>query len=165
MRRTPRTAWGVRHFFAYKMPGEAGRFAKNDFAALRAIYKRWSPEWTPSDAELAPVRECFADPAGLEAAMGYYRALPFSVPAHLRTRIAVDTVAFAGTSDTLLGREDYERARRMFERSYVIEEVPGGLRRGPRSSRAGYRCAVRRSANASGCSRCRKCPPGTSSIT
>jgi pimeloyl-ACP methyl ester carboxylesterase len=126
MRRTPRTAWGVRHFFAYKMPGAPGRFAKNDFAALRAIYKRWSPEWTPRDADLAPVRECFADHASLEAAMGYYRALSFSLPPHLRTRIAVDAVVFAGTSDTLLRREDYERARRMFERSYVIEELPGG---------------------------------------
>lgn len=126
LRRTLRTAWGVRHFFAYKMPGAARRFAKNDFAALRAIYERWSPEWTPSDAELAPVRECFADTASLEAAMGYYRALPFSVPPHLRKRIAVDTVVFAGTSDTLLVREDYERARRMFERGYVIEELPGG---------------------------------------
>lgn len=126
MRRNMRTAWGVRHFFAYKMPGAARRFARNDFAALRDIYKRWSPEWTPSDAELAPVRECFADLASLEAAMGYYRALPFSVPAHLRKRIAVDTVVFGGTSDTLLRREDYERARRMFERSYAIEELPGG---------------------------------------
>jgi pimeloyl-ACP methyl ester carboxylesterase len=126
MRRTPRSAWGVRHFFAYRMPGAARRFARNDFAALRAIRKRWSPDWTPSDAELAPVRECFADPASLEAAMGYYRALPLSVPAHLRQRVAVETVVFAGTSDTLFPREDYERARRMFARDYVFAELPGG---------------------------------------
>ncbi|HEX8796394.1 MAG TPA: alpha/beta hydrolase [Polyangiaceae bacterium] len=126
LRRTPRVAWGVRHFFFYKLPGAGRRFASHEFAALRAIYKRWSPEWTPDDAELAPVRECFADPASLEAAMGYYRALPLSVPAYLRKRITVDTVVFGGKSDGLLRREDFEGAGRMFERSYTVEELPGG---------------------------------------
>src|ERR1700723_998025 len=46
---TPGKVWGVRHFFAYKMPGAAARFARDDFAALRAIYRRWSPAWTPDD--------------------------------------------------------------------------------------------------------------------
>lgn len=126
MRRTPRTVWGLRHFVENKMPGAASRFAKNDFAKLRAIYKRWSPDWAPTDAELAPVRECFADHASLDAALGYYRALRFSVPPHLRKRIAVDTVVFAGSGDTLLRRVDYERARPIFDRGYVIEELPGG---------------------------------------
>jgi pimeloyl-ACP methyl ester carboxylesterase len=38
--------WGVRHFAAYKLPGAAGRFARNDFAALPAIYRRWSPTFS-----------------------------------------------------------------------------------------------------------------------
>ncbi|HTX97520.1 MAG TPA: alpha/beta hydrolase [Mycobacterium sp.] len=36
--------WGVRHFAAYKLPGAPKRFARNDFAALPAIYRRWSPD-------------------------------------------------------------------------------------------------------------------------
>src|ERR1700710_2463740 len=31
--------WGVRHFAAYKLPGASKRFARNDFAALPAIYR------------------------------------------------------------------------------------------------------------------------------
>ncbi len=126
MRRNLRTAWGVRHFFAYKLPGAARRFARDDFAALRALYARWSPAWSPDDAELAPVRACFAEPASLQAAMGYYRSLPFVVPPYLREPITVDTVVFAGTGDTLLRLDDYERARRMFRSGYRIEQLPGG---------------------------------------
>src|SRR6201998_692058 len=35
--------WGARHFAAYKLPGAPNRFARNDFAALPAICRRWSP--------------------------------------------------------------------------------------------------------------------------
>jgi pimeloyl-ACP methyl ester carboxylesterase len=74
LRPTPRKVWGVRHFVAYKLPGAAARFAKDDFAALRAIYARWSPTWDPPAEELADVRACFADRRSLDAAFGYYRA-------------------------------------------------------------------------------------------
>src|SRR6185437_15422499 len=40
--------WGVRHFVTYKLPGAPERFARNDFAALPAIYRRWSPNWRPT---------------------------------------------------------------------------------------------------------------------
>ena len=123
---TPAKAWALRHFIAYKLPGAAARFAANDFAALRAIYQRWSPRWTPDDQELAPVRECFADPKSLNAAFGYYRALSFRVPAFARAPLAVPTVVFSGQDDPIMHRSDYERARRMFVGPYTIEEMPGG---------------------------------------
>jgi pimeloyl-ACP methyl ester carboxylesterase len=74
---SPTKLWGVRHFFAYKMRGASRRFAKDDFAALPVIYKRWSPAWTPPADEHTAVRASFADPASLEAAFGYYRQLRF----------------------------------------------------------------------------------------
>lgn len=40
---SPKNLWAARHFIAYKLPGAAGRFARDDFAALPVIYKRWSP--------------------------------------------------------------------------------------------------------------------------
>jgi pimeloyl-ACP methyl ester carboxylesterase len=122
---TLRKLWAVRHFAMYKLPGAARRFAADDFAALRAIYKRWSPAWTPSDEELAAVRECFADPASCDAAMGYYRALTFRPLPHLRERIGVPTVAFYGTGDPQLERADFENARRIFTGPYTIEAAPG----------------------------------------
>ncbi len=126
IRPTLRKLWGVRHFIAFKLPGAAKRFASDDFAALPAICKRWSPTWDLGDDDLAAVRECFADPASLDAALGYYRALPFRIPAWARQKIAVDTVVFAGLDDPNADVDDYEHARRMFTGDYVIETMPGG---------------------------------------
>lgn len=123
---TPRKLWGVRHFLAFKLPGAAHRFAADDFAALRAIYARWSPGWTPSDDELAAVRECFADRASLDSALGYYRALSVRIPASLRNPIPTETVVFSGKDDPNVDRADYERGGPMFTGKYTIEEIPGG---------------------------------------
>ncbi len=123
---SPSKLWGVRHFFAYKRRSAPRKFAENDFAALRAIYKRWSPAWTPPDEEFAAVKKCFSDPASCNAAFGYYRALTFSPPKFLRPRIAVPTIVFSGTNDPVTDRNDYERGKRMFTGPYTIEEMPGG---------------------------------------
>ncbi|MCV7178540.1 alpha/beta fold hydrolase [Mycolicibacterium sphagni] len=121
-----RKVWGVRHFAAYKFPGAAKRFARNDFAALPAIYRRWSPTWNPPSSEFDAVRSCFSHPGSLDAAMGYYRAFsPLPSPS-LKTRITVPTVVFCGLDDPLAEPSDYRRAARMFSGEYMIEEVPGG---------------------------------------
>jgi pimeloyl-ACP methyl ester carboxylesterase len=118
--------WGVRHFLTYKLPGAPKRFARNDFAALPGIYKRWSPAWNPDPSEFDDVRACFANPASLNAAFGYYRKLsPIPSPS-LKTRITVPSVAFAGLDDPGVEPSDYRYAGRMFENEYVVEEVPGG---------------------------------------
>jgi pimeloyl-ACP methyl ester carboxylesterase len=123
---TPAKLWMVRHFFAYKLPGAARRFARNDFAALPAIYKRWSPRWSPPAEEFAAVRASFSDPASLDAAFGYYRQLRFRPQSFLRKPIAVPTVAFAGLDDPIVGPADFAAAGRMFAADYVVEEMRGG---------------------------------------
>ncbi|HEX8114614.1 MAG TPA: alpha/beta hydrolase [Kofleriaceae bacterium] len=123
---TPINLWRVRHFVLYKLPGAARRFAADDFAALPAICKRWSPLWSPSTDELAPVRAAFSDPASLDAALGYYRALRFRPPAFLRRPITVPTIAFAGLDDPNVSPADYAAARRMFQADYAVEEMRGG---------------------------------------
>jgi pimeloyl-ACP methyl ester carboxylesterase len=126
LRPLPAKLWAVRHFFAYKLPGASKRFARDDFAALPILYKRWSPLWTPPAEELAPVRATFADPASLEAAFGYYRRLPFRPPGFLRKKIEVPSVVFAGLDDNLAQPADYTYARRMFASDYLVEEMRGG---------------------------------------
>ncbi len=126
LRPSPRQLWGARHFLTFKMPGAARRFAAHDFAALPALYRRWSPAWDVPDAELAPVRAVFADPASLDAAFGYYRTLPLWPPAFLRQPIAVPTVVFAGLDDTLIPPPHYHAARRLFTGPYTVEEMRGG---------------------------------------
>jgi pimeloyl-ACP methyl ester carboxylesterase len=123
---TPAKLWGVRHFLAFKLPGAAARFAANDCASLPALYKRWSPAWSPGPEELADVRACFSKPESVNAAFGYYRQLKFRMPAWMRKPIAVDTVVFAGLNDNIVGPPDYYRAKRKFTKAYTVEEVPGG---------------------------------------
>ncbi len=118
--------WGVRHFFLFKMPGAARRFAMDDFAQLREIYARWSPTWDLPEGELDAVRETFSHRGSLEAAMGYYRALPLTVPSYFKKKISVDTVVFAGTDDPIVSVDDYQAASRMFTGAYVVETMPGG---------------------------------------
>jgi pimeloyl-ACP methyl ester carboxylesterase len=118
--------WGARHFAVYKLPGAPNRFARNDFAALPAIYRRWSPTWNPDPTEFDAVRACFAHPASLNAAFGYYRKLSPIPSASLKARITVPVVAFAGLDDPTLGPSDYRGAARMFDNEYLVEEVPGG---------------------------------------
>jgi pimeloyl-ACP methyl ester carboxylesterase len=123
---TPYKLWMVRHFFAYKLPGAARRFARDDFAALPLLYKRWSPAWSPPTDELTSVRACFADTASLDAAFGYYRQLRLRPQPFLRRPIEVPTVAFAGLDDPIVSPADYAAAQRMFRRDYIVEEIRGG---------------------------------------
>src|SRR5947209_5610957 len=123
---SPKKLWAARHFVAYKLPGAPDRFARNDFAALPAIYRRWSPTWHPDPKEFDAVRASFSNPASLDAAFGYYRKLSPRPSASLRARIAVPVVAFAGLDDPIATPSDYDGAARMFDDQYIVEQVPGG---------------------------------------
>jgi pimeloyl-ACP methyl ester carboxylesterase len=126
LRPTPKQIWGARHFATYKLPGSANRFARNDFAALPAIYRRWSPTWTPDPSEFDAARATFSNPASLNAAFGYYRKLSPIPSASLRAHITVPAVVFAGLDDPNVEPSDYRAAGRMFDSEYIVEEVPGG---------------------------------------
>lgn len=123
---SPKKLWGVRHFAVYKLPGAPERFARNDFAALPAICRRWSPNWSPTVEEFDAVRSAFSDRASLNAAFGYYRKLSPIPSASLKKRITVPTVAFAGRTDPVAEPADYRHASRMFTGDYIVEEVDGG---------------------------------------
>jgi pimeloyl-ACP methyl ester carboxylesterase len=123
---TLKKLWGVRHFAVYKLPGAPERFARNDFAALPEICRRWSPSWRPDPSEFAPVRASFSNRASLNAAFGYYRKLSPIPSASLKARITVPTVVFAGLDDPVAEPADYRGAARMFAGDYIVEEVDGG---------------------------------------
>jgi pimeloyl-ACP methyl ester carboxylesterase len=123
---TLKKLWGARHFAAYKLPGAPKRFARNDFAALPAIYRRWSPSWRPDPSEFDAVRSSFSDGASVNAAFGYYRKLSPVPSASLKKRISVPTIVFAGLDDPLAEPADYRHSARMFTGDYIVEEVDGG---------------------------------------
>jgi pimeloyl-ACP methyl ester carboxylesterase len=110
--------WGARHFAAYKLPGAPDRFARNDFAALPAIYRRWSPAWNPDPTEFDAVRASFSNRASLNAAFGYYRKLSPIATASLKARIPVPVVVFAGLDDPIVKPTDYRGASRQDAREH-----------------------------------------------
>lgn len=118
--------WAFRHLAAYKLPGAPDRLARNDFAALSDIYRRWSPTWSPAAGEFDAVRASFSNRASLKAAFGYYRRLSPILPASLKAQITVPVVVFAGLDDPVFKASDYRRAARKFANEYIVEEVPGG---------------------------------------
>ena len=66
-------AWMVRHFFFFRFWGAIERAAKNDFAHIDMLMRRWSPGWDVPPDETLKVKESFRQPGSLAAAIGYYR--------------------------------------------------------------------------------------------
>lgn len=126
LRPTPMKAWGARHFLTLRLPGAAARFARDDFAEVETLVRRWSPAWDLPPGETASVKESFRQPGSLDAALGYYRAMRPWLPPSLRRRIAVPTASFSGDSDGVLTHDDYEAARSWFKGPYEVVRVPGG---------------------------------------
>ncbi len=126
IRPTPRLAWKMRHFLSLRGKHAAEKVRANDFALVDTLWRRWSPAWAAlPPAETAEAKAAFANPACLDAALGYYRALSVRLPSSLKKPIKVPTVAFAGEHDNISPRA-YEKARHLFEASYEVVQVPGG---------------------------------------
>lgn len=130
---TPKLLWGARHFGVYALPIWPERLVpKAGFAHLRAIYKRWSPNWEPSPEEFAEVDACFSDPAALRAALGYYRAVMrgglsprgLRSQALIRKRITVPSLAIAGGTDPVVGPGHFEAAASAYDGPYEVVVAP-----------------------------------------
>jgi pimeloyl-ACP methyl ester carboxylesterase len=119
--------WKVRHFITLRLPGAAKRFAANDFADVDTLVERWSPAWVVPREETRPVKECFSDPDSLDAALGYYRAMPLGQPDELNRRpITVPAVSFAGMTDGGIAPDPFFDAARLFTAGYEVVRMPGG---------------------------------------
>src|SRR5262249_56701570 len=112
--RSPFLLWKARHFVTLRRSNAVDKVRANDFAYIDELVRRWSPAWSPPADETAAVKRIFADPACVEAACGYYRAVGLTLPRALRGAIGVPTLAFAGPTDPFLGLAVSERGRRFF---------------------------------------------------
>jgi len=118
--------WGARHFLSLRLPGAARRFARGDYAEVRALYERWSPAFDWPDAEFEAAKNAYAAPGCLEAALGYYRCLEPRPPEHFLGKIQVPGLVIGGTEDGVATAEDFERSARRFEGPCRVEMLPGG---------------------------------------
>lgn len=125
LRPSPRLLWAARHFFVFKRKNAAARVRADDFAYIDELYHRWSPAWDFPPGETEAVKRTFEDPASLEAALGYYRAVGVRLPPSHRGKVTMPAVAFAGASDVIKPAA-FERARRLYRDSYEVVVLPGG---------------------------------------
>lgn len=119
-------AWRARHFAAYKFPGAHTRFAAKDFAGLWEIVARWSPTWQVPEGEFVDLIRCFSNPAALNAAFGYYRAVQLKPPRFLGKKLGLPTLAIGGTHDGAAPVRAFEAVRRKYLGSYTVEMLPCG---------------------------------------
>lgn len=120
----PRTLLRARHFVNFQRRQATVKWLQTqDYAALRTLYKRWSPNWRVSDADLDPVWRSLAQPGGFEGALGYYwsfwanRNDPDAL-ALIRRKTETPTLSIFGEADGALGTEALTRTATAFTARY-----------------------------------------------
>lgn len=94
-RRSPRQLWMSRYIVFFQLGSIADRrVARNDFAYVERLWRRWAPGFTPPTGHLAQVKRTLA--ASMPAPVGMYRGSGFSVP---EEPIAVPTLFVCGADD------------------------------------------------------------------
>jgi len=126
LRPSLRTLWTGRHFVTLQLPGALKRARRDDFALIDTFYRRWSPTWSFGPEETTPVKRSFADPASLDAAIGYYRAFRPGIHPAFREPIAVPSLVVAGQDDPAIAIDVYHRAERAFAAGCEVVVLPGG---------------------------------------
>lgn len=107
---------------------------RSDYAFVEQLWKRWSPDWQYSEAELEQVKSTFRQPGVVQAATQYYRCLlsPLSLSSQqswrlLTSRIDAPTLALTGVNDGCMDSRLYEKVMREqdFESGLSVERIEG----------------------------------------
>lgn len=120
-RRSLRQLWASRYIVFFQLGAFADRrVARDDFAYIDRLWRRWAPGFTPPTAHLAHVKRTLA--ANMPAPVAMYRASGFSAPPR---PIAVPTLYITGADDgcALPGLADGQEA--LFTTGYHAETWPG----------------------------------------
>lgn len=127
----PRTLIKGRHFLNFQRRKSSIAWMQRDnYAAISSIFKRWSPNWKFTDADVAPVRESLSQAGGVEASLGYYwsffsgRSDP-QVQNLLRAKTTVPTLSLFGDADGALVLDALNRTESAYEALYQQEVLPG----------------------------------------
>jgi pimeloyl-ACP methyl ester carboxylesterase len=108
------------YMFFFQLRGVAEAVvARRDGAFIEKLWRDWSPGWDVPMDELAAVKETFARPGVVKAALGYYRALfdvtskdARKVMSRLGRRIEVRTLALTGALDGCMDTRLHDLAMR-----------------------------------------------------
>ncbi len=114
--------------FGYLPPEQEGEaiMSDRDFAHVDVLYARWSPTWSARLSDSEPVKNVFAHPGSLTAALGYYRALPSLDPALFASPISLPTLLINGADDRVLLPAAFEASAAAFTGPLELHTVDGG---------------------------------------
>lgn len=103
---------------------------RNNFAYIETLYRRWSPNWRVPENHLQQVKEAFADPNRLKAALGYYKSFmktqaDKSKMEIILRRTSVPALTFGGTADGALDIAEFDHAQKGFTGYYEFIPVKG----------------------------------------
>ncbi|MFP4600379.1 MAG: alpha/beta fold hydrolase [Persicimonas sp.] len=127
------TAWSMRHFLLFQLRGPSVRWlTRGNCKGVSKLWRRWSPNWSFDDADLAPIRRCFEDREAAGAAIDYYRSFMGdqrgeagrALKKLLRTPGQAPTLAITGDSGPV-GVDDFRRSERYHEGKWELLVVPG----------------------------------------
>lgn len=120
----------ARHFITFQQRQSSVKWMKRDnYAAISTIFKRWSPNWNFTDADIAPVRDSLSQPGGVEAALGYYWSFwqdrnNADVQKLNRRKTEVPTLTIFGDADGALTMSALERTQSAFLADYEQVVLP-----------------------------------------
>jgi pimeloyl-ACP methyl ester carboxylesterase len=126
-------AWSMRHFIAFQFRGwSVRRLMRNDRAAIAKLWRRWSPSWSFTDEDLAPIRACFDEARVVGAAIDYYRAFMRDQRGERAERLQsvlkrtgeVPTLTLAGDEGPA-PIDDFEYAATFYDAPYEFVCMPG----------------------------------------
>jgi pimeloyl-ACP methyl ester carboxylesterase len=129
-----RVTWAARHAVLNQLPWLAKRvIARNDFAYIDKLYRRWAPTWTITPEVTADAKATLSQPGVLDDALKYYRALlraellPGGRPTRrlLKQPTRVPTVLFRGPEDRMTVDKWWAESPALFPEGCRVVEVPG----------------------------------------
>jgi pimeloyl-ACP methyl ester carboxylesterase len=129
-----RVTWAARHAVLNQLPWLAKRvIARNDFAYIDKLYRRWAPTWTITPEVTADAKATLSQPGVLDDALKYYRALlraelfPGGRPTRrlLKQPTRVPTLLFRGPEDRMTVDKWWAESPALFPEGGRVVEVPG----------------------------------------
>lgn len=120
----------ARHFITFQQRQSSVKWMKRDnYAALNTIFKRWSPNWNFTDADIAPIRESLSQPGGVEASLGYYWSFwqnraNKDVQRLNRRKTEIPTLGIFGDADGALTMSALDRTADAFLSDYEQVVLP-----------------------------------------
>ncbi len=114
------------HFVYLAQDDAEALMREDDYAHVDELVERWSPTWTVPAMETESVKNAFAAPGSLNAALGYYRDGTPVPPPFLQEPIAVPSMTIAGIDDGVMLPDGFDQTAAGFTGPWTLHKFAGG---------------------------------------